>query len=227
MKTAAIIVAAGGSARMGRSVSKPYLNLAGKPVLYYCLQAFERAKSVDSIFLVVKKGDERLCERSALKPFRFRKLAGMTTGGKARQESVLNGLESIGRGFGVVLIHDAARPFITPVLIDKSAAVARKKGAVIVAVPVKDTIKSADGKLRTLDRRKLWAAQTPQAFRYELIMDAIQRAFKDNYIGTDDAELVERLGRRVEIVEGTDGNIKITTPVDLLVAETLMGVKRK
>jgi len=154
-------------------------------------------------------------------------------GGKNRQESVAKGLaaiEKLGLLPDVVVVHDGVRPFVDPKLIDKSVRIAANFGGALVAVPVTDTIKviTDDGFIRqTPDRRWLFSAQTPQAFQYHTLVDAHRKAEADGFVGTDDCQLVERVGGQIVIVEGDERNIKITTPHDLLVARALLkGVRR-
>jgi 2-C-methyl-D-erythritol 4-phosphate cytidylyltransferase len=141
-------------------------------------------------------------------------------GGKERQDSVRNGLNALPEDTDIVLIHDAVRPFVEKETLSLCAAEAFKKGAVIVMRPIKETVKTVENGIitGTIERSKVWAAQTPQAFRYNTIMEAHRKAFEDGFLGTDDSMLVERLGIAVHIIEGTERNIKITTPADLIIA---------
>ena len=206
---------------MGLGRPKPFLPLGGKPILYYSAKVFEKSTAVRDILFVVRKQDVKACE-ALVRRFHFKKTRGVITGGRSRQESVYNGLRKLSPGTDVVLIHDAARPFIDAKIVEKTAKLARKTGAAIAAAPVKDTIKIKSHRLLTLNRRRLWHAQTPQAFRYKLLMEAYREAFADRLLGTDDAQLVEKFGANVSIVPGTDRNLKITTPVDLKLAQILI-----
>ncbi len=150
-------------------------------------------------------------------------------GGNTRQESVFAGLQALKGKATHVLVHDAARPFCPPELIRSAAERCVQSGACILAVPVKATLKKAKNcnVAQTVPRREMWEAQTPQAFDYDLLIDAYERAFADGYTGTDDSELVERLGHAVEIIEGTDANIKITTPHDLQYAQLMLAQRAR
>ena len=175
--------------------------------------------------MVVVQG-ERVSEAEALVRERgFSKVSSVTPGGDTRQDSVRNGLARIAPDCEIVAIHDGARPLVTREIISSTIEAARSDRAVIAAVPVIDTVKtSPDGRFisSTLDRKKLYAVQTPQTFARDVILSAYERAYADHYVGTDDASLVERLGIPVRIVEGSYENIKITTPTDILVAEAIM-----
>ncbi|XID90859.1 2-C-methyl-D-erythritol 4-phosphate cytidylyltransferase [Paenibacillaceae bacterium WGS1546] len=227
MEWGAVIVAAGRGARMGAADNKPYLPLGGRTVLACALDAFERCASVSAIALVVAPGEE---ERAAtvVAAGRFSKVADIVTGGAERQDSVFAGLSAL-RTEGA-LVHDAARPLVTPEMIAACCAAAEQHGAAALAVPVKDTIKVSDGAgfiVSTPERKTLYSVQTPQAFwRQELIL-AHRQARKDGAAATDDAMLLERLGRKIAIVPGDYMNLKITTPEDLPVAELLLAARRQ
>ena len=196
----------------------------GVPVLVRTLRNFERSEAVDDIVLALRPGDQERAEEliaSAL----IRKVRRIVPGGEERQDSVRIALSAaVTTGAGVVVVHDGARPFAGPELIGKVAAAAHESGAAVAAVRPKDTVKteSEPGSLRTPDRSLCWLAQTPQAFRTELFVRAMERAVSDGFRATDDSALVERLGARVVIIEGFYGNIKITTPEDLEIAEIFM-----
>jgi 2-C-methyl-D-erythritol 4-phosphate cytidylyltransferase len=165
-----------------------------------------------------------------LPPWNLKKLAGIVPGGSERQDSVRAGIEALDRETELVVIHDAVRPFITVGLIENCIRAAAEEGAATVGVPAKDTVKevAADGRvLRTCDRNLLWLTQTPQAFRRDIIENAHRAAVRDGYRGTDDTSLVERLGVAVRMIRGDYGNIKITTPEDLLIAEALLAASRQ
>ncbi|MGE5591611.1 MAG: 2-C-methyl-D-erythritol 4-phosphate cytidylyltransferase [Bacillota bacterium] len=221
---AAIIPAAGQGTRMGGGTAKQFLPLLGKPMLAHTLAAFEAATSITQVVLVVGSDLLDACRREIVERYGFRKVHGIVPGGKERQDSVYSGLRSLGPGYDLVMVHDAARPLVTPEILDRAVAEARGKGAVVAAVPVKDTIKVVDAGavVETPERDRLWAAQTPQVFPYALLLEAHQAALEDGFMGTDDAALVERLGRPVHIVEGSPENLKITTPEDLMLAEAIL-----
>jgi len=223
-KTTAIIVAAGTGSRMKTSVNKQYLLLSGKPVLAHTLEVFEKSELISEIIVVINGKDRRQFEDCILIPLNFPKITSVVDGGSDRQESVYNGLKKVSSNTELVCVHDGARPFVTPDIIKESVTAAWKTGAACTGVPVKDTIKQADinGIVeKTLDRRLLWAIQTPQAFKREILINAHEKAILDGYRGTDDCVLVERLGLSVQMVMGSYSNIKITTPEDLAFAETI------
>ncbi|MFH1347120.1 MAG: 2-C-methyl-D-erythritol 4-phosphate cytidylyltransferase [Candidatus Margulisiibacteriota bacterium] len=218
MKTVAIITAAGYGKRMGQP--KQFLELGGKPVLEQTISVFDRTKVIDEIVLVVNPED---VERA--KKFKYAKLKKVVGGGKERQDSVYNGLKALPEDVEIVAIHDGARPFVTSEIIEKAIEETKRSGAVVVGVPVKDTIKSVAGdKLQvtdTLNRNELWAAQTPQVFKKDIILKAFHDAQGKHEV-TDDAMLVEKLGIPVKMVMGLYQNIKITTPDDLIIAEGII-----
>ena len=200
-------------------IKKQFIELGGIPVVEWSLRAFFASDAIDEIILVAAAEDVAYCERS------FYRLAGskrfcVVAGGAERRASVEAGAIATGAGCDVVAVHDGARPFVDARAIRAGVEAARRTGAACVAVRATDTIKIVDGAYvaGTPDRAALWAAQTPQAFRRGLLLDALARARRDGYVATDDASLVERLGARVEIVEGSYDNIKITTPTDLAIA---------
>lgn len=210
---------------MGIDRKKPYLLLNQRPLLYYTLTALASIPSIAQIIVAVAPGDERFCQQQVLEKFHFNKSIQLIPGGSSRQESVRRLLERVPDDAQLVLIHDGARPLITPELLEQAIAETRVWKATVLAVPVKDTIKSANDTLqieKTISREQLWAIQTPQTFERSVIQEAHQRASQEGFIGTDDAALVERMGVRVKIVMGSYDNIKITTPEDLIVAEALL-----
>lgn len=220
----AVIVAAGKSTRIKMDINKQYLEIGGKPVLVHTLSAFEKCRRIDEIILVVNSGDIFYCKDNIIDKYGFKKITKVIGGGDERQFSVYNGLKQVNKKCEIVLIHDGARPFVTEDVILKGIEKAEEFGASCIAVPVKDTVKIVeDGDVieSTPDRNKLWAVQTPQIFRYELIMKAYEKACKDGYTGTDDTVLVERLGYNVHVVLGNYYNIKITTKEDLVIAEAI------
>lgn len=225
MRTVAIFPAAGSGNRMGREISKQYLALGGMPLLVHTLNVFERCPLVDALLVVVPPPDVEAVRTEMLPRWSLKKLAGVIPGGKERQDSVRAGIEALDRETELVVIHDAVRPFITVEIIENCIRAAAEEGAATVGVPVKDTVKEvgADGRvMRTCDRNLLWLTQTPQAFRRDIIENAHRAAVRDGYRGTDDTSLVERLGIAVRMIRGDYGNIKITTPEDLVIAEALL-----
>jgi 2-C-methyl-D-erythritol 4-phosphate cytidylyltransferase len=223
---AAIIAAAGKGMRMQKTSPKQYLMLAGLPILTHTLLVFSNCDLINQILLVIPPDDFDFCQKNILTFERLipRKIR-LVRGGDRRQDSVFNGLSEVEAGCSIVVIHDGVRPFVK---IDQVAACidgARKFGACILGVPADDTIKYVDASGRinqTLKRDNIWLAQTPQAFRYDLIKKAHERAQQDGYAATDDASIVERLGHAVTIIGGSRINIKITNREDLKIAECLL-----
>jgi 2-C-methyl-D-erythritol 4-phosphate cytidylyltransferase len=225
MKTVAIIPAGGSGKRMQGRLSKQYLFVGGKPILVHTLSVFQRSPDIDKIILVVLEEDIRMVRQMIVDSGGISKVRHVLAGGEQRQDSVRNGLAVIGSDVEIVLIHDAVRPFVSDDLIHEAVREAKKHGAVTAGMPVKDTIKRVDRNgevLETLDRQVLWMTQTPQAFKRYLIQEAYQKADADQFYGTDDASLVERMGFRVTMIAASYANIKITTPEDLLMAEFLI-----
>ncbi len=218
MKTVAIITAAGYGKRMGQP--KQFIEIGGRPILEWTLAVFENTKVIDEIILVVNAEN---VERA--KKIKFSKLKQVVAGGSERQNSVYNGLKALPEDAEIVAIHDGARPFVTSEIIEKAVSEVKNHGAVVVGVPVRDTIKQVESrKLRvesTLDRDKMWAAQTPQVFKKDLILRAYLEGNNKHKV-TDDAMLVEKLGGSVKMVMGSYRNIKITSPDDLKVAEKIL-----
>lgn len=221
----AIVLAAGSGKRMQTKVHKQYLDLLGKPVLYYALKAFEDS-AVDEIILVTGKGEISYCQTEIVDRYGFKKVTHIVEGGKERYHSVYEGLKCAA-GANYVLIHDGARPFVNEQILQSVMESVQENGACVTGVPVKDTIKIADGEgyaVETPDRNYVWAVQTPQAFSYGLIADAYTKlmAAEDPTV-TDDAMVIEKMtGKKVKLVPGSYRNIKITTPEDLIVAEAYL-----
>jgi len=229
MKITAIIPAGGSGRRMQSSEAKQYLLLQGIPLLVHTLRTFQGASIIEDIVLVVPAADVARIQSDIVDAFAMTKIRRVVAGGRERQDSVRNGLAALPADCEIVLIHDAARPFVSPTLIEKAVDGAMREGAVAVGVRARDTIKHCDGEGRvidTLDREQIWMAQTPQAFRRATIVAAHQKAQEDNFYGTDDAALVERMGVPVRMIEGFSDNIKITTTADLAWAEYRLS-KRK
>ncbi|RNF38662.1 2-C-methyl-D-erythritol 4-phosphate cytidylyltransferase [Planococcus salinus] len=227
MNYTVVLPAAGSGKRMKADKNKLLLELFGKPIFVYTLEVFQQDPSCEAIWLAVKEEERSMIEQN-VKKYGLTKVQGYATGGAERQDSVRACLESI-PPCDVVLVHDAARPFIEPLVISRLAAEAHAMGAAIAGVPVKDTIKKADNGIimETVDRDQLWMIQTPQAFTYELITHAAQSAFEDGFLGTDEAMLVERLGQPVQIVESTYENVKMTTPDDLVYGKAILESRRQ
>ncbi len=221
----AIIVAAGKGSRMKGPTRKQYLELSGRPVLSYSLIIFDACTLIEEIFLVVPKNDIDACQNKIISALNLKKKVQLISGGVHRQDSVYNGLLSVGKQSDIVVIHDGVRPFVRPEDLTACIRCAKKVDACILGTPASDTLKRVDKSQRiekTLDRKNIWLTQTPQAFKYELILEAHEAARRDGVIGTDDASLVERLGKDVKIINGNRYNIKITVKEDLAVAHALI-----
>jgi 2-C-methyl-D-erythritol 4-phosphate cytidylyltransferase len=230
LKTVAIIVAGGVGKRIGEgNLPKQFLTLGDKPVLVHTIEKFERCELIDEIILVVPEDYLGHCSQAIVDRYSFNKIKKVVAGGEERQNSVYKGLKACANNTLIVAIHDGVRPLISPEKISESIKLCLQKKAVILAVPVKDTIKRVENGsvITTLDRGKLWLVQTPQVFEYRLIADAYEKASKDDFVGTDDSVLVERLGHEVTVLEGEYENIKITTAEDLIIAEKLLEMKQK
>lgn len=228
MANIAIIPAAGTGRRMQAGVNKQYLLLAGRPILAHTLEIFATHPRIDRICLVLPAEEIDYCRSEIVERYGRGKACDIIAGGPTRQDSVGCGLLGCGAAIDdLVVIHDGARPLLSAVeldaLLDAAAAVC---GAATLGVPVKDTIKRVcHGEIvETLERDQLWQVQTPQAFRFWLLLAAHSQARADNFSGTDDAMLVERLHHPVAMVAGSYRNIKITTPEDLAIASALLSI---
>jgi len=216
MKTVAIVPAAGVGKRLKLKTRKPFVLLGGRPLIARTLSALNSSKFIDAIIVAA----EGPC---IVSKYSLAKVIKVVKGGKFRFDSVRSCIEACGNGFDIALIHDGARPFVSGRIIRDSVLAARKFGAAIAAMPENDTVKLSDGRQfikKTLDRRSIYRAQTPQAFKFSLIKKAYSRRIRRN--ATDDAALIEDMGKRVRIVEGSYSNIKITTVEDLKIAEGLL-----
>lgn len=225
MKTVAIIPAGGAGRRMGNGIPKQYLTLAGIPIIVRTLQAFQRSPVVDEILLVVPEGDIPEVRQEIVARYGLSKVGLILPGGRERQDSVRNALQHVSDEHGIIVIHDAVRPFVSGDLISRAVAAAREFGAITVGVPVKDTVKEVTAKGRvkkTVTREGLWLTQTPQAFRRPIIIAAYEKAGVEGFYGTDDASLVERMGIAVRMIPGDCNNIKVTTPEDLLLSNLII-----
>jgi 2-C-methyl-D-erythritol 4-phosphate cytidylyltransferase len=228
MKADAIIVSAGKGQRFMEGKKKQFYLLADKPILVHTLDQFETCPLIRSILLVVGQEDMDYSLKEIVEQYKYRKIAQIIPGGKRRQDSVKNGIDALAKDVEIVVIHDGVRPFVTKAMIEDSIHSAERFGAVILAMPVKDTIKIANPNgtvLKTLDRDALWQIQTPQAFQARLLREAYYKAMEDGFMGTDDASLVERLGVKIHILPGSYTNIKITTPEDLILANLFLKMR--
>jgi len=210
---------------MGGDVLKQYMCIGEIPILARTLMGFQNSRHIDSIIIVTGKNDITFCKKEIVEKFDIKKVSHIIEGGKERQESVFKGLKILNNDTDIVLIHDGVRPFIKENYIEKIIKDTLKFGSCILGVKVKDTIKICDEKdiiQSTPERKYLWIAQTPQAFKYNIIMSAHKKAFEDGFIGTDDSMLVERIGHKVKITEGDYDNIKITTSEDLFFGKAII-----
>lgn len=220
----AVLVAAGKGTRMGPNVDKLFLELNGRPVVAYTWGRLAQAASIDEIIVVVREGMQAAFAELAQK-FQLRKPFRLVAGGRERQDSVWNGLAALSEDAELVAIQDAARPCTSPALIAATIEAARETGAAVAAQPVTDTIKeSADGKRveRTLDRSRLWAVQTPQTFRVEIIRRALAEARGRGLVLTDDTAACELIGQPVDLVVSASPNPKVTRPEDLPFVEAVL-----
>jgi 2-C-methyl-D-erythritol 4-phosphate cytidylyltransferase len=220
----AIIVAAGKGTRMGSKADKLFLELDGCPIVAHTWRRFDEAGCIDEIVMVVRDGTQDAFKQIAER-HRFRKPFALAVGGKERQDSVWNGLAALSPRAEIVAIQDAARPCTSQALIAASVAAARETGAAVAAQAVTDTIKeSRDGKIieRTLDRSRLWAVQTPQTFRVEIIRRALSEVRHRNLLVTDDTAACELIGQPVQLVISAGPNPKVTRPEDLPCVEAVL-----
>jgi 2-C-methyl-D-erythritol 4-phosphate cytidylyltransferase / 2-C-methyl-D-erythritol 2,4-cyclodiphosphate synthase len=223
----AIIPAAGSGSRLGGEKPKQFIEIGGAPIIIHTLRSFEACEEIDAIVVALQHADVELFKQR-LETYGLTKQIRLVDGGAERSDSIFNALEAAKDWQPVlVIVHDAARPFVTPSQISAVLTRALQDGAAILALPATDTIKEVEDGLilRTIDRRRIYRAQTPQAFRYDLLLAAHARARDEGLsstLMTDDALLIERLGSPVAIVEGSQQNIKITTPDDLIIAERLL-----
>jgi 2-C-methyl-D-erythritol 4-phosphate cytidylyltransferase len=221
----AIIVAAGQGKRMRGEQRKQYLSLEGLPILTRTLMVFDGCSAVNQIILVVPEDDIDYCRENILRPTGLTQKILLIAGGRRRQDSVFNGLKTVDENCTVVIIHDGVRPLVPQQRLIACIDGARESGACILGVPAHETLKQTDGSgqiIRTISRDDIWLAQTPQAFRHDLIRKAHEQARKEGYFATDDAALVEKMGATVKMIKGSRTNIKITTREDLEMARWLL-----
>jgi 2-C-methyl-D-erythritol 4-phosphate cytidylyltransferase len=220
MSVCAVVPAGGAGTRMGGNVPKQFLELNGKPILYYTLKTLQDCGIISELILVVpEKEYDNACSDWLGKPEIVTKVV---IGGEKRQDSVYNGFCEVSPQTEIVLVHDGVRPFLSRRMIQESVDVAREYGAAITAIPLYDTVKRVDSSglvSQTVDREGLWRVQTPQVFRYELLKQAFKKANSEKFSGTDEGTLIEHLGKPVKVVEGSERNIKITRPEDLRLSE--------
>lgn len=212
-----IIVAAGTGSRMKASINKQFIKLNDKEIITYTIDKFYNNKNINDIVIVVKEDEAEFFKKEILDKYNFNNIK-IAYGGKERQDSVYNGIKVLDKNCKYVLVHDGARPFVNEDIINRSLEEVQKYKSVVVGVPVKDTIKVVNNNndiVDTPNRSTLWSVQTPQTFDYNVIKRAYEDAFDNNFYGTDDAMLVERLGYTVKMIYGSYNNIKVTTPEDI------------
>ena len=232
VKNVAVVLSAGSGSRMKSDIKKQYMEICGKPLIYYSLEAFEKS-IIDEVILVVSEGDEDFARKEIVEHYGFKKVTAIVTGGKERYHSVRNGLLAAPSDTDYSFIHDGARPFVTDAIIERALDAVKQYGACVVGMPAKDTIKISDDDgfaAATPDRKHLWTIQTPQVFFHKLILDSYNRLAdeEESLIAeginiTDDAMVVEYFtDTKVKLVEGSYENIKITTPEDITLAEAII-----
>ena len=228
----AIITAAGLGKRFagegkegGGDLPKQFIPLYGKPVIVHSTQCFESSELIREIILVVPEKWVEYTKNEIVDKFKLSKVSKVIAGGSVRQQSVEKGFYFLSPKLEIVAVHDAVRPFVTLEIIEEVIAEASKSGAAIAAFPSTDTIKKSSPENsieNTVPRENIWFAQTPQAFRYEVLKKAFEKASEDGYLATDESLLLERLGIEVKLVKGSKYNIKITTPEDLEMGELIL-----
>lgn len=216
----AVIVAAGNASRMG-GIDKVMAPLGGEPMILRTVRAFQNCDAISSIVIVTR---EDLIPRVSSLCRDMSKVTAVVCGGSSRQESVHLGLNALPKGTKLAAVHDGARPLVSWQVIDRTVRAANTYGAAAPAIPVKDTVKVVKGGVveSTPDRATLRAVQTPQVFDFDLLRGALKKAVEDKAQVTDDCSAVERLGMKIKIVEGDERNLKVTTPIDLKIAELLL-----
>ena len=227
-KATAIIAAGGAGLRMGTSTPKQFSELLGVPILIHAIRAFRQVPAITTI-IVVAPAEHRERTQALLAQYQLAAHCTVVNGGKLRQDSVRIGLAQVAADSSLVAVHDGARPLISPADIERCLEAAATHGAAIMAVPVKDTLKGVaeDAFIRhTVERDSLWQAQTPQVVRTDLLKEAFAKADQDAFVGTDEASLLEHGGWKVSVVEGSETNLKITRPDDLLMAEAILMQKQ-
>lgn len=223
-KVVAMVLAAGKGSRMEAGINKQFLELNNKPILYYTLKVFQENNNIDEIVLVAAENEIKQCRAEVVDKYKLNKVKKIVIGGKERQQSVLNGLKEIDR-CEIVLIHDGARPFITDEIINMGIEKCQKYGASACGVIPVDTIKvrgNDNFSKDTLKRGELFAIQTPQIFKYDLIKNCHERALQDHLLATDDTMIVEEYGHKVYLFDGAYTNIKITNKQDMFIAEQIL-----
>ncbi len=225
MKVSVVLVGAGLGLRMGGAVKKPFLLLHDKPIFLHTVERFARIDSVREIVFVTGSEEIHTLRKQWQDTLSAHKVKKIISGGKRRQDSVYQGISNVDPDMEIILIHDAVRPLVKQEHVDAVINKVKEAGAAILAAPMKATVKEVGNNLliqRTIPRSSLWMAQTPQGFKRELIVKVFDRFKNTDTEFTDDAQMVEQAGYPVYIVQGTDENIKITTPEDIRLAEALL-----
>ena len=228
MKVLAIIPAAGTGVRMGGGTPKQFLSLEGVPIFIHTLRKFAASNVIDGIFLALRP-EEMERARKDIDRERFSKPVRLVAGGTSRQETVGHALAEAPATTEMVVVHDAVRPFVELDLIQRVVEAARQHGAAVLGIPSVDTVKQVERQIirGTIPRERIVLAQTPQAFRFNLIREAFARAEADGFYGSDESSLVERLDHTVTVLMGSDRNIKITKPSDLPLARLYIAQERE
>lgn len=224
-RSVALVPAAGRGLRMGGHVPKQFLLLGGQPILVHSLRILQASPFIHEIILAVPQAERQYCLDQIVATGEFGKVTKIVPGGERRQDSVRHALAEVSEDTEIVLVHDAVRPFLTEDMVRKVVAAAAEQGAAIIALPMRDTVKyvGVGGVIeRTVDRRPLWLAQTPQAFRRSWLEEGHRKAHLDGIHATDDAHLVELIGKPVVVIEGSGENIKVTKPEDLVIGEAIL-----
>lgn len=219
-----IIVAAGSGSRMNTNINKQFIKLNDKEIIAHTIEKFYNNKNINDIVIVIKEDEAEFFKKEILDKYRFKNIK-IAYGGKERQDSVYSGIKLLDKNCKYVLIHDGARPFVDEDIINRSLDEVKVFKSIVVGVPVKDTIKVVNNNNSVVDtpnRSTLWSVQTPQTFDYNIIKRAYEDAFDNNFYGTDDAMLVERIGYTIKMIYGSYNNIKVTTPEDIIIGTQII-----
>lgn len=219
-----IIVAAGSGSRMNTNINKQFIKLNDKEIIAHTIEKFYNNKNINDIVIVIKEDEAEFFKKEILDKYRFKNIK-IAYGGKERQDSVYSGIKLLDKSCKYVLIHDGARPFVDEDIINRSLDEVKVFKSIVVGVPVKDTIKVVNNNNSVVDtpnRSTLWSVQTPQTFDYNIIKRAYEDAFDNNFYGTDDAMLVERIGYTIKMIYGSYNNIKVTTPEDIIIGTQII-----
>ncbi|MBI1987487.1 MAG: 2-C-methyl-D-erythritol 4-phosphate cytidylyltransferase [Nitrospinae bacterium] len=224
-RVVALVPAAGSGRRLGGEIPKQFRALKGKPLLAHTLQRLQECPLIGAIYPIVPPEEVAYCQREVVVPYGLDKVVEVVAGGPERQDSVYRGFSRLQGRPELVLIHDGVRPFVSARLLQETLRAAELFGAAVAALPCVDTIKEVDEEgivCRTLDRRRLWQVQTPQAFRLPLLREALEMAVAEGFWATDEACLVERTGHPVRVISGESYNLKVTVQADLQLAEWIL-----